>query len=195
MCFALDIETSGLDPAQNFVVCIGVASADGVQQFSAPARDWNHNPWKAEKSILEAAEALVYSTIPNKKFLVSFNGESFDVPFLQNRLDGYHLKGFLATMVGGGTPDRPTQHIDLMKFVKQCAGRFMAKDDAFHKFGDLYTPRNSSGAFTARIYNSGVATDVEHLEMLQHNAIDCCSTLRFFESMLRFPDFRAFYGL
>lgn len=68
-----DIETGGLSPLHTGVSCIGVMTSSGPVCFSGDF----------EKKLLDDFVAFVEKENPDK--LVSYNGWSFDVPFLRVR--------------------------------------------------------------------------------------------------------------
>ncbi|MFV0464809.1 MAG: ribonuclease H-like domain-containing protein [Lachnospiraceae bacterium] len=80
----LDIETTGLSPLNAFIYLIGFTYLDeehvtSVQLFAESAED----------EILILYSFLEYLT--EETVLVSFNGNRFDIPFLQKRMDFYSI--------------------------------------------------------------------------------------------------------
>jgi DNA polymerase elongation subunit (family B) len=71
---ALDIETTGLDPSRHRVVAVGLVGPRDRHAFL----DGD------EKRLLETLETYV-RRIPAHAYLVTWNGEEFDLPFLAKR--------------------------------------------------------------------------------------------------------------
>lgn len=85
-CF-FDIETTGLNRANNSVYLIGFL------YFDANSLQWTITQCFAE-SIDEEKQILQWTNnfISNFKTLITFNGESFDIPFIKYRMDKYGIK-------------------------------------------------------------------------------------------------------
>jgi len=94
----MDIETMGLDGVP--LILIGVARTSGskVETIQFLLRDLNE-----EKAALESYFSLYH----DKTLLVSFNGRSFDAPFIRRRMKHHHLY----------YPD-PAHHLDLLYPVR-----------------------------------------------------------------------------
>lgn len=185
MMFALDIETSGLKPEDCFITCIGIADERGLKQWSAPAAHFRQDWWAAEQELIEEfCRDVEDCAVATEETLVTYNGVQFDLPFMETRFKSNQqdLPNLLMQ----------AHHIDLFFFVKSLYGRAAGKDDAIRRFSNIYVPKNSSGSYLARMYTNGKATDQDHMEMLQHNAIDCCATLRFALSLRGYKDFEDF---
>jgi DNA polymerase elongation subunit (family B) len=71
---ALDIETTGLDPSKHRVVAVGLVGPQG--RYAILDGD--------EKRLLAKLETFVRK-IPAHAYLVTWNGEEFDLPFLAGR--------------------------------------------------------------------------------------------------------------
>lgn len=78
----LDIETTGLTPATSSVYLIGAVYH---QQMEWHIRQWFSDSLTAEKEILED----FFSFIRNYQVIVSFNGDTFDLPFLKKCAAAY----------------------------------------------------------------------------------------------------------
>lgn len=180
--WALDIETSGLDPESCFITCIGFADECGLVQYSSPAASFQKDPIAAEESLLENFLSVGRSFADP---LVSYNGLMFDLPFLQRRL-AYHGKSIPKML--------EARHIDLMAFVKHLdpKSRWIGKDEAIRRFSNIYLPKMSSGQFLSRLYTHQRTTPLDHLEMLQHNAIDVAAVYRLALFLQDYPDFTDF---
>ena len=181
----LDIETAGLDAQHDWITCIGVLSKDeGIRQFTHSAQSFRTEPLKAEETILSEFFAW-YRDHPFQKdeFLLTYNGEGFDVPFIDVRASipkspSINTDGF-----------PPKSHTDLSKFVKVANSRYLSKDIAADHMADLYVPRTCHGGFLARIYKYRKVTDIQHANMLQHNAIDLATTMKMWEIFREYEDF------
>ena len=73
---ALDIETTGLDPAENRVLAVALDTGERVH--SRVSRD--------ESDLLLWLDELIES-LPGDVELVTWNGEEFDLPFLHRRFE------------------------------------------------------------------------------------------------------------
>ena len=100
-----DIETTGLSPGNSRVFLIGIITKDREDpflfSFSFLAEENTENE---EKALLKAFSAFTQK----KKYLVHFNGSSFDVPYSESSLP---LSG-IGTVVFLPYPDRSLQRID-----------------------------------------------------------------------------------
>ena len=101
----MDIETLGLKAVP--LILIGVSKMENkkiiVDQFLL--RDL-----KDEISALEAFN----STVDDETIFVSFNGQSFDLPYIKDRLNYHHLKS-----------DLNRNHLDLMHFSRRAWKNFL----------------------------------------------------------------------
>lgn len=92
ICF-LDIETTGVSREHNLIYLIGLAYYNSINncwnlvQYFADSKD-------EEESILKEFNEF----IKRFKVIVTYNGESFDIPFIENRLDRYNLKSNLKAL-------------------------------------------------------------------------------------------------
>lgn len=80
----LDIETTGLTPATSSIYLIGAVYH---QQMEWHIRQWFSDSLNSEQEILED----FFSFIKNYQVIVSFNGETFDLPFLKKCAAAYGL--------------------------------------------------------------------------------------------------------
>ncbi|WP_337642909.1 ribonuclease H-like domain-containing protein, partial [Anthropogastromicrobium sp.] len=80
----LDIETTGLTPATSSIYLIGAVYH---QQMEWHIRQWFSDSLNSEQEILED----FFSFIKNYQVVVSFNGETFDIPFLKKCAAAYGL--------------------------------------------------------------------------------------------------------
>ena len=179
----IDIESSGLDPAVDFITAVGVLNDNKVTVFSSPAKDFRNSPVEAEGKLLQS---LLNFDFSYDNALLSYNGESFDIPFVRTRLLAHKLPAlpFLGT----------EHHIDLMHYATFInGGTRISKDSAAFKFTNLYVPRNSSGAYLAAIYRQRIVSDDEHLSMWHHLSQDLFVTQRLFNKWNTYPEFEEFY--
>lgn len=174
----LDIETSGLDASHDHITCIGTLDPDmGIMQFTKPAWMFREDPLAAEKELLGE---FIKSTRGHNFFIVSYNGVAFDIPFILSRCAFHDIDTISFP---------PKTHTDLSRFVKHTTKRYVSKDTAARNTTGLYVPSNISGAFLARIYKNKTVTDEQHMEMLQHNAIDLITTMKMFNILKYYQDF------
>ena len=94
----MDIETKGLSNVP--IILIGVAEIKGSKII---ASQYFLRDYKEEPNIIEA----YLSHLDEDSVHVTFNGKSFDVPFIRNRCLNYGIR-----------PDLDMPHLDLMYFAK-----------------------------------------------------------------------------
>jgi uncharacterized protein YprB with RNaseH-like and TPR domain len=196
----LDIETTGLYPTptaddlakgntEDFIVAIGCIDNFGLTIFSVPYRDFQHSLEAAEQHILRQFSNFVSEFAKPDEIFVTYNGKSFDIPFITSKLLKHSPK--FGDFASFSDELKSYRQADLMDFAKLVSGRRMSKDEACMKLGNIYVPRKTDGLWLARLYkNPALLTENDHLEMLQHNAIDIASTKRLYNSVSCFPDFQ-----
>ncbi len=97
----IDIETTGLSPRDSDVYMIGAAFCDGV--------NWQVKQLFAENASQEEALLSAFSDFSrNYKILIHYNGDRFDIPFLQSKYESHKLSDPFARMTS----------IDLYKKIK-----------------------------------------------------------------------------
>lgn len=86
ICF-LDIETTGLNKNKSHIYLVGLLSFDPISSH------WNITQYFAE-GLGEEEKILKYTNESISKFktLITFNGESFDIPFINHRMSKYSIK-------------------------------------------------------------------------------------------------------
>lgn len=171
----LDIETAGLNSQEDFISCVGVMTGTGIHQFSTYSI-------MEEKQTIEAFLNFAES-FPLDYSLVTYNGKSFDIPYILTRCEMY---GFALP------PCIHKDHIDMMPFVHETNGRRMSMGLACRKYCDLYVPKCVDSLFMARAYKMNRVTPLIHSQMLQHNAIDLTATFQLYNQLLTYPDFRSY---
>lgn len=102
----LDIETTGLSAARAETVSIGV----GVHEVGAPAGETDHATFHRDGSGEAAVirRGLEHVADSGADALLTFNGRSFDLPFLRKRLDRLGADCVLPSLCGEG-------HVDLCR--------------------------------------------------------------------------------
>ena len=102
-CF-LDIETTGLSRKYNMTYLIGVLSPI-PDSNSWILKQYFANSMDKEKDLLERFidDINVYDNI------ITYNGDSFDLPFINHRLDHYGIKSFVD----------PSKSFDLYRLIRQ----------------------------------------------------------------------------
>lgn len=95
----MDIETLGLKEVPLILIGVAEASEDGLIINQYLLRDL-----KEERAVLES----FLSHQDNDNFYVTFNGRSFDVPFIRSRMHYYGMKNNINS-----------QHLDLLHFSRR----------------------------------------------------------------------------
>ncbi|SDA42556.1 hypothetical protein SAMN02910275_00368 [Butyrivibrio sp. INlla18] len=89
--FFIDIETTGLSPKSSDIYLIGVAYYD--------KHNWHICQFFAENSSQEEEVLKAFSSfVKSFKIAIHFNGDRFDIPFIQNKLEKYGLEDPFASM-------------------------------------------------------------------------------------------------
>ena len=141
MPLVLDLETSGLDPTNNFITMVGTMDDDGVRVFSSPASEFRKDPLAAESNLLHRLSEATFKC----HSLLTYNGLHFDMGFLATRLMRHQLPSpsFMSN----------NRHIYLMRYATHLnGGARISKDMAASKYCNLYVSRANSGSFLAQIY-------------------------------------------
>lgn len=134
----LDIETTGLSPKKNRIYCIGIGFLQEdqirIEQFITEQRD-------EEKDLLIQA----FDRIRNFSGIVTFNGQSFDLPFIQKRAEHFHLTDPVSDM---DSIDIYRQMKDIRNFFP--FSHFRQKD--FEQFLHLAREDRYNGGELIRVY-------------------------------------------
>jgi len=137
ICY-LDIETTGLSMAPLFLVGLMYASEGRLVVDQLFARDYSE-----EAAVL----GFLGEVMPRFDILVTFNGITFDVPFVQERMTIHRLRfpapamhidllPLARSVVGGRTPNHRLQTLE-MHFCKRTRVGDIAGSDipgAYHEF-------------------------------------------------------------
>lgn len=157
----LDIETTGLSVTPVFLIGILHWGAQGLHIHQLLARDYSEEP------ALLAATAELLSEV---NVLISFNGRSFDIPFLRDRIRYHHMPWTI----------QPEQHVDIL-----WVARRQQLDVPNHRLTTLesrlcrrWRGGDIPGEFIPAAYHQFVDTgETEQLALiLQHNQIDLLTT-------------------
>jgi uncharacterized protein YprB with RNaseH-like and TPR domain len=162
ICY-LDIETTGLAMAPLFLVGLMYASEGRLMMDQLFARDYSEE---------EAVLGFLGEAMPRFDILVTFNGITFDVPFIQERMT-IHRLSFPA----------PALHIDLLPLARSVVGsrtpnhRLQTLEMHFCKrarVGDI------AGADIPGAYHEFVRThDAKDMaNVIHHNRLDLVTMLQ-----------------
>lgn len=162
---ALDIETTGLSGAASmaFLVGVGELTEDGVvvTQFLAPDLPW-------EEDLLSALGTFLSTGGP--RLLITFNGDTFDLPFLRSRARFCRVPLSL-----------PSSYDVLSAARRLYRGMFDSLRLTALEAGRLHHVRSDDlpGALVPATYYAALrAEDLTPLEpVLKHNALDLVATL------------------
>ena len=80
----LDIETTGLDPLRDNLVLLGFIVFEGDKSYIIQ--------YFAEENFEEERLLKIYLKMTTDKTIITYNGDKFDIPFLNIRLDKYGLE-------------------------------------------------------------------------------------------------------
>ncbi|HPC43992.1 MAG TPA: ribonuclease H-like domain-containing protein [Candidatus Latescibacteria bacterium] len=160
---ALDIETCGFTSAPVFMVGILTAGAETLSFHQAVARDYEEEP-----ALLEWTRGRLHDV----GLVVTFNGTTFDLPFLRERFRFHRL------------PELPQmRHLDLLPVCRRIwKGQFPncrlqtleERILGFVRKGDI------PGVEIPDVYHAFVSTgDSRHIcRVAEHNRLDLISLLR-----------------
>ena len=157
----LDLETLGLSAAPLFLVGLMHGGPEGLHVHQFLARDYAE-----EAAVLEACHDLVAAA----EVLVTYNGLSFDWPYLADRLRYYRLPPL----------PQPGWHLDLLHVARrQCRGRLpncSLTTVETHLLG-LARRGDVPGADIPPLYHRAVAQEDLSLlaPVLHHNLVDLLS--------------------
>ncbi len=154
-CIYLDIETTGLSKKRDRIYLIGLAKCSGITQFFAESLD-------EESLILQE----LLSSIEGCDAIYTYNGTSFDLPFLNTRLKANNLPSM---------PD--IKHTDLYisaRNLKPVLRSDSIKQRDIEKIMGIESEDTSDGAMTVKDYFMYLAVKDEDAlkRILLHNYCD-----------------------
>lgn len=164
----IDVETLGFQPSPLFLVGIATPNSQGLETRQLLARNLEEEPAVLEECVKELSAA---------KAIISFNGRSFDVPYLQGRVGYYGLS-------------QPSikAHIDLLHFSR----RYWRKQISNCKLGTLEKEilrinRNEDlpSALVPRFYRRYLNTQNPGplVPIINHNRTDLSSLVAIFNRL------------
>jgi uncharacterized protein YprB with RNaseH-like and TPR domain len=137
VCY-LDIETTGLSMAPLFLIGLMYAQGERLVVDQLFARDYSE-----EETVLRFLGELM----PRFDILVTFNGITFDVPFIQERMTIHRLSfsppavhidllPLARSVVGGRTPNHRLQTLEMHLCKRKRVGDISGAEipDAYHDF-------------------------------------------------------------
>ena len=172
MCL-VDLETTGLSSSPLFLIGILVCDGERVTLRQLLARNYAE-----ERSVIAAYGQAAAS----KRVLVSFNGKSFDVPYLRAR----------AAATGVAIPE-PDAHLDLLHAARKVYRGILpdCRLQTLERYVCLRRRRDDiPGAHIPEAYHHFVRTGnaAEVRTILKHNAWDLVTLLELMLRMLRGTD-------
>ena len=183
----LDIETTGLSPQYSAVILSGLIIVDPVNH-ETPTAELHQlfaiTPGDEEEILANTAKLL--STC---KYIVTFNGRFFDVPFLQKRCAKYGIE----------FPD--IFDLDLFPLIKYYSGLSAILPRMNQKAIEEYAGINHlredriSGGESVDLYNQYLETGSKDLErrILLHNSDDVKQLLRLMDLLKNVDIHKSFY--
>lgn len=195
MTIILDIETTGLDPTTDKLTCVGaLIDREGLNTWQI-RQNWGTD----ERNMITLIALLLEhdaGTIEPER-IITFNGQSFDIPFLRERAKiAYHddrdraaqVDTTFAAYLAKGGP-----HLDLMQIAmntpelkKYMASTGRISKDGLAKLFDLYVPSSMTGAACALAGEDAARGMEPRLDRVaQHNATDLFVTWRIWQEFRR----------
>ena len=168
----VDIETTGLSSATSSIISITVLLKEDkdniIYQLFACSE-------KEEKEMIEFFISLVQS----KKFIVTYNGKSFDIPFLNSKLKNYSIDLNLNALIS----------IDLykdMKVIKDKLNIENIKLKTIEKYFNITRSDKLTGKDIIKLYESyKIHNKNEHMDLiLAHNYEDVAYLPIIFDNIL-----------
>lgn len=157
----LDIETTGLSKKRNAIILIGLIV---VKNKKAVLHQFFAEKLSDEKAVVENTVKI----LDNLDFVVTFNGKSFDLPFIREKTDKYKI------------PFAQIYNLDIYNVVKTFSdlGTMLPnlKQKTCEKFMGLEGARldEISGGESVMLYNEFLVTHDQRLQefILLHNSDD-----------------------
>ncbi len=159
-CVFFDIETTGFKAATSHLYLIGLAVYNGC--------DWTFTQLLAERPQEEAALLRTFAQMLRPyTTLISFNGDRFDLPYLEEKYAQYAISSPLAAM----------HSIDIYKDVRLLRSFLRLEhmnQKALEKFLGLRRKDLYDGGELIKVYRDYVGSGAEHLLslLLLHNLED-----------------------
>ena len=167
-CVFFDIETTGFRAASSHLYLIGAA----VRMTETPSQ-WKLIQWLAEKPQEEALLLRAFAAfLPGDAVLVHFNGDRFDIPYLEEKYAGYGIPSPLSSL---RSDDLYRDYRGLRGFL----GMQQMKLTAIEQFLRLHRDDTYDGGRLIEVYRTYSARgskDLEHL-LLLHNREDVEGTV------------------
>lgn len=101
----LDLETTGLDRQGDFLVVLGLLIREGEDSYTLQ--------YFAENDLEEERLLKIFLNRAKDKEIITYNGNKFDLPFLQERLDNYQMPIFF-----------PNSSLDLFDLIRSYRNFF-----------------------------------------------------------------------
>ena len=158
--FVFDIETTGLSPKYCKVILIGIMynlnNKTIIKQFFAENED------DENKLLLE-----FINEIKNFENHITFNGLTFDIPFLNSRFDKHNINYNLSK----------DKDIDILKLIKPFKEKLSLPDcklKTLEKYLGIYREDTISGKESVELYNEYISSKCNNLKdrILLHNYED-----------------------
>lgn len=159
-CIFFDIETTGFSAANSQLYLIGaVYSKDGVWKTV----QWFADTFHSEEEVLSS----FFDFIKNYSYLISFNGDGFDIPYLTKKAAMFETENTMGNLCS----------IDIYKAVKLFKPLLNLenyKQKSIERFLDLTREDQYDGGELIEIYQKYLRTGSEELYklLILHNAED-----------------------
>ena len=178
----LDIETTGLNPAQNKFILGGLfdLQTKTIYQYFAESR---HEE--------EATLAAFLEEVSKLDLVITYNGRHFDLPFMQKRMNKYGMSGELPynldlyLVINGHSPIKKLVPNLKQKTVENYMGLWQSRADEI------------SGGESVELYNRYENTGSSELEekILLHNSDDVLQLSRLIKVLSKCDVHKAMYHL
>lgn len=155
-----DIETTGFTAEHTALYMIGCAYYENHQWKIC---QWFNQDGQSEKSILEQ----FFSFMSHYKYMITYNGDGFDIPYLSKKAACYKL----------GNPFADKESIDIYKqirFLKEHLHMENMKQKSVERFLGIHRLDKYSGGDLIKVYQDYVKLPVKTNKqlLLQHNYED-----------------------
>ncbi len=149
----LDIETSSLEADAGIVVGAGLTSENGTAEYFQT------------RGTAEEKDALLRLTkrLQDYEIIVTWNGRSFDIPFLTTRLLKHNMDPRLVT---------GKRHIDLNEVVKSRLRLTFTYLDHVCDFFGIAKKRSPMGMDVPQLYVRAMEDDRKALETIKEHCLD-----------------------